>query len=131
MPSNVALAVPATVLPRILARQFTRIRERPVLLAAYANGEAQTGAQVTVDRGRWRFTGRWTTTVRQAFRAFYIARGGPLEAFWMYDPWESDFAHDPTGEDTYGRRTVRFEGAWQDALELGLSNVSLELVEIA
>lgn len=132
MPGNVSLAAPATVLPRILARQFTRIRERATLTNEYANGECQTGAQVAADRGRWRFTGRLTNTIRQALRTFYIARSGSLESFFMYDPWESNFTHDPDGEVTTGRHTVRFEGGgWQDALELGRSDVQIELVEIA
>ena len=132
MPSNVGYAAPATVLPKILATQFTRIYERPVIVSQYANGEAQTGAQATTDRGRWRCTQRLTNALRQALRAFYVARGGRLEAFYMYDPWESTaFGHDPTGAETVGRRTVRFEGGWQDALELGRSNVALEMVEIA
>jgi len=131
MPGNVAAAVPATVLPRILCRQFTRVHERPVLVNQYVNGEFQSTAQSTGNRGKWRFSGRWSNAIRQAFRAFYIARFGPLEAFMMYDPWESNFTHDPTGEETTGRHIVRFEGPWQDALELGRGGGSLELVEIA
>jgi hypothetical protein len=131
MPSNVSYAAPATVLPRILARQFSRSYERATLISEYKNGERQAGAQVAADRSRWRFSGRLTNTLRQALRAFYVARGGMLEAFYMYDPWESDFAHDPDGEETVGRHTVRFDCNWQDALELSRSDISLELVEIA
>lgn len=131
MPGSVANAAPATVLPQILCQQFTRVRERPVLANEYRNGEAQTGAQNTSDRSRWRFTGRWTNAVRQAFRAFYVARAGGLEAFYMYDPWENGFTHDPTGSSSTGRHTVRFEGGWADALEIGRAGGSMELVEIA
>jgi len=132
MPGNVQFASPSTVLPKIFARQFTRILERPVLISEYRNGEVQTGAQSAGNRGRWVWTGRWTNALRQAFRAFYVARGGPTEPFVMYDPWETDplFSYDPNGEATVGRHTVRFEGSWQDALELGLGGGSIELVEI-
>lgn len=131
MPGNVGNAVPATVLPQILCQQFSRTLDFPVLVNEYRNGEAQTGAEAATDRSRWRFTGRWTNSVRQAFRAFYVARAGGLEAFYMYDPWESGFTHDPTGVSPTGRHTVRFEGSWQDALELGRAGGSMELVEIA
>jgi hypothetical protein len=131
MPSNVAAAAPVTVLPKIIALNFTRIYERPAHVNQYMNGECQTGSYITYDRGRWRFTGRLTNTLRQALRAFYIARSGSLEPFYLIDPWETSpaFTYDP--EDTYGRHTVRFDCGWQDALELGRSNVDLELVEIA
>jgi hypothetical protein len=133
MPGVVANAAPATILPQVLCRQFTRSSEYPVLVNEYSCGEFQSGEQSTTARGRWRFAGTWSNAIRQAFRAFYIARSGALEAFYFYDPWSADpvFSHDPTGADTVGRYTVRFEGPWQDALELGRSGAALELVEVA
>ena len=133
MPGSVANASPSGVLPKILAKQFTRISEYPVLENVYRNGEFQSGAQSTNPRLRWRFSGKWTNAVRQAFRAFWVARDGPLSPFYMYDPWLAVpiFSHDPTGVSSDGRYIVRFEGPWSDALELGLSGAALELVEVA
>ena len=133
MPGNVSNAAPSTVLPRVLARQFSRASEYPVLVNEYKNGEAQTGARAATARGRWQFTGRWTNAARQAFRAFFLARSGGLEPFYFYDPWYTDprFSYDPTGAETAGRHTVRFEGPWSDALELGLGTASIGLIEVA
>jgi hypothetical protein len=133
MPGSVGNAAPATVLPKILCQQFSWSSEYPCLINEYSNGEFQSGELTTTARHRAHFTGRWTNSIRQALRAFYIARAGATEAFYAYNPWETDpvFTHDPTGADTVGRYTVRFEGPWQDALELGRSGAALELVEVA
>ena len=69
----------------------------------------------------------------QELRDFYLARKGPTESFYFYDPYETNprFSHDPTGTSLYGRYTVRFAGAWEQAVSFARADASIELMEIA
>ena len=66
-------------------------------------------------------------------RAFYLARDGPMEPFWYYDPWDASpkFSYDPTGASATGRYTVRFDSPWTESTGLARTQVQLELVEVA
>ncbi len=133
MPGNVQNAAPATVLPVSLSAAFVHEREYPVLENVYRNGESQRVAQATTSRKRWRLAKRLTPALLAELRDFYAARGGPMEAFYFYDPYETNpkFSYDPTGMDLAGRYTVRFHGPWQQDSGLCRAGVQIELIELA
>jgi phage-related protein len=133
MPGSVQNAVASSVMPWNLARAFVRSQDYPVLENQYRNGESQRSVLASNSRKRWRLALRLTPDRLQALREFYEARRGPHEPFYFYDVWETNpkFSYDPTGEATQGRYTVRFEGGWEQNVDFGLGEVSLELVEVA
>jgi phage-related protein len=133
MPGSVQNATPLTVLPASLSRAFVHEREYPVLDNEYRNGESQRKAQANNSRKRWRLAKRLAPAQLQTLRDYFDARKGPTEPFYFYDPYETSpkFSHDPTGQATAGRYTVRFAGGWNQSLSLGRADVLLELVELA
>jgi hypothetical protein len=133
MPGSVANAAPSTVLPLSLCRSFIHSREYPVQVNEYRNGESQRGRLADTSRNSWRIGKRLTPTELQALRKFYEARRGPQEPFYFYDPWETmpKFSYDPTGTETDGRYTVRFEGAWQQSVDSSRIETEVWLIELA
>jgi len=133
MPDSVQNAAPLTVLPASLSSAFVHQREYPVLDNEYRNGESQRSVQATNSRKRWRLVKRLTPAQLAELRDFYDARKGPAEPFYFYDPWETvpRFSHDPTGQATQGRYTVRFNSDWSQSLGLALAELQIELVELA
>lgn len=133
MPGSVHNATPLTVLPASLSRAFAHEREYPVLDNDYRNGESQRKAQANNSRKHWRFAKRLAPAQLETLRDFFDARKGPMEPFYFYDPYETSpkFSHDPTGQATAGRYTVRFAGGWSQSVSLGRADVLLELVELA
>jgi len=132
MPGSVQNAAPLAVLPASLSHAFTHEREYPVLDNEYRNGESQRSVQAANSRKRWRLAKRLTPLQLAALHGFYDARKGPIEPFYFYDPWETvpRFSHDPTGQATQGRYTVRFAGEWRQSVGLGRSDVQIELTEL-
>jgi len=104
-----------------------------VLENEYRNGESHRSVEATNSRKAWRLAKRLTPVQLAALRDFYEARKGPTEPFYFYDPYETSpkFSHDPTGQAIIGRYTVRFDGPWEQALQLGRIDASLALVELA
>ena len=133
MPGSVENAAPATVLPLSLCRTFVHERSYPLIENEYKNGESQRSVQAAASRKRWRMAKRLTATQLGDLRDFYEARGGTLEPFYFYDPYETNpkFSWDPTGIATTGRYTVHFDGEWSQTVGLGRSDVSIELIELA
>jgi hypothetical protein len=133
MPGSVQNATPLTVLPASLSRAFMHEREYPVLDNEYRNGESQRKARANNSRKHWRLAKRLAPAQLETLRDFFDARKGPMEPFYFYDPYETSpkFSHDPTGQATAGRYTVRFAAGWNQSVSLGRGDVSLELVELA
>jgi len=133
MPGNVLNAAPAAVLPRSLCRSFVHERAYPLIENEYKNGESQRSVLASNSRKRWRLAKRLTVAALQILRDFYDARNGTAEPFYFYDPYETTpvFSHDPTGQSTVGRYTVRFNSDWQQTSGPGRSDVQIELIELA
>jgi len=133
MPGSVENAAPSTVLPWSLSTAFARSQGYPILDNEYRNGESQRSVLASNSRKRWRLAKRLPSAQLQTLRDFYEARKGPQEPFYFYDPWDASpkFSYDPTGQATPGRYTVRFEGGWEQNVNVGLGEVSLGLVEVA
>ena len=133
MPGSVLNAAPATVLPNSLCRSFVHEREYPALENEYRNGESQRTVQAANSRKRWRLAKRLTPAQLTALRDFYDARIGPTEPFYFYDPYETSpkFSTDPTGQAIAGRYTVRFASEWNQSVDLGRTDVNIELIELA
>jgi hypothetical protein len=121
------------VLPASLSRAFVHAREYPVQVNEYLNGESQRGRLADTSRKRWRLAKMLTAAQLSVLRDFYDARNGPQDAFYFYDPYETNppFSHDPTGTATQGRYTVRFEGTWSQSSGPARSECEIELVEVA
>ncbi len=133
MPGSVQNASPATVLPWSLCKAFTRSQDFPVLENEYANGESQRSRLADTSRKSWKTARRLAPSVLQTFRDFCVARNGPHEAFYFYDPWDTNpkFSYDPTGVETVGRYTVRFEGTWEQMAGMGRADVDISLLQLA
>jgi hypothetical protein len=133
MPGSVQNAAPAIVLPLSLCRAFVHERAYPLIENEYKNGESQRSVMATNSRKRWRLTKRLPAAALQALRDFYDARGGTLEPFYSYDPYETvpKFSYDPTGQALAGRYTVRFDSNWSQSTGVTRSDVEIALVELA
>ncbi len=131
MPGSVANAAPVTVLPWSLCKAFARAQEFAVVDNEYRNGESQRSYLASTSRKTWKTQRRLTPSLLETFRDFYDDRKGPLEPFYFYDPWDSDFAYDETGVETIGRYTVRFEGEWQQMCGMGRADVNIAIIELA
>ncbi len=133
MPGSVQNAAPLTVMPASLSRAFAHEREYPVFDSEYRQGESHRSVQASNSRKRWRLARRLAPTALATLRDFYDARRGPTEPFYFYDPYETTpkFAHDPTGQATAGRYTVRFANPWSEFIALGRADVAIELIELA
>jgi hypothetical protein len=133
VPGSIQNSSPSAVLPLSLCRAFAQERSYPVTENEYRNGESQRSVQATTSRKRWRMAKRLSPTALAALRDFYDARRGATEPFYFYDPYETSpkFSHDPTGQATAGRYTVRFDSEWSQSVGLGRADVSLEMIELA
>lgn len=135
MPGAVAAAAPSTVLPLILCQSFQQSRMVNTDQNQYPDASQQSNVFAVTSRKRWALTARLTGTALVALRTFYLARNGPQQEFWMYDLFEAvpmaDVAnYDATGASINGRYTVRFEGKWTQALDLGRNQGQLGLIEV-
>lgn len=133
MPGSVENAVPTTVLPWSLCRAFGHAREYVIVDNRYRNGESQRGRLTETSRKRWTTARRLAPALLEEFREFFEARKGATESFYFYDPWETNpkFSYDPTGENTIGRYTVRFDCPWSQTVGMGRADVEISLVEVA
>ncbi len=131
MPGSVANAEPTEVMPLSLCRAFSHAREYSVLVNEYKNGESQRSRQADTSRKSWKTARRLTPSLLADFRDFYVARRGPTEPFYFYEPWDSGFTHDPTGVQTTGRYTVRFEGTWEQMVGIARGDAQINLIELA
>jgi hypothetical protein len=135
MPASVAAASPAAVLPHFLAIAFERSQEWAAEENLYRDGSVQQRSLAETSRKRWVIHARLTATQLGALRAFYVARNGPQQEFYFYDPWETSPAlsaagYDESGSVTAGRYVVRFEGGWRESLQLGRGEAQVALVEV-
>ncbi len=133
MPGSVQNATPDTVMPYSLCRAFVHERAYPLIENEYKNGESQRSVLATNSRKRWRLTKRLSVAALHALRDFYDTRGGTLEPFYFYDPYETSpkFSWDPTGQAVEGRHTVRFDSSWQQSCGIGRVDIQIELIELA
>jgi hypothetical protein len=120
-------------MPASLSRGFVNEREYPVLDNEYRRGESHRSVQASNSRKRWRLAKRLAPIALVALRDFYDARRGPTEPFYFYDPCETNprFTHDPTGQATAGRYTVRFANPWAESTTLFRADLAIELIELA
>lgn len=121
------------MLPTSLSRACVREQAVPVLVNEYPDGNSNRKALAASSRKRWRLSKRLTPAQLSTLRTFYKARKGGLEAFYFYDPYESNpkFSSDPTGQALAGRHVVRFDGGFSQAVSMGRADVEIVLVEIA
>jgi hypothetical protein len=65
-----------------------------------------------------------------ALRAFYEVRDGPLEAFYFFDPYETDppFTVAPQSDD--GKYIVHFEGGFEQRAGISRGDVDVVLVQV-
>jgi phage-related protein len=131
MPGSVANSAPATTMPFSLASAFSRSQTYELQQNDYANGESQRTVLAATSRKSWNLTKRLTAALMTELRDFYIARGGSLEPFYFYDPYETSPKFTTTPSGTQGRYPVRFEGEWSQQMGLARGDVGIVLVELA
>jgi phage-related protein len=123
-------------MPAGLCRAFGHSRVWGVDSNTYRNGEHQARARTSTSRKSWDLTRHVTRTELEELRSLYTDRGGGLEPFYFYDPYEPASGQpigsnwDETGESTQGRYTVVFRGEFSQAASMGRSEASLQLVEV-
>jgi len=131
MPGAVSNAAPLTVIPHSLCSAFSQSRMFVNNEKEYKNGEIERGKLTLASRKSWQISKRLSAFELGELRSFYELRKGPLEPFYFYDPWESGFTHDPTGAQTDGRYTVRFDSGWQQTSSIGRNTASFSLIQLA
>jgi hypothetical protein len=129
MPGSVQSAAPTTVMPWSLCRSFGHARVYGVSENPYPNGESQRGLLTSTSRKSWRTARRLAPTVLATFWAFFKERRN--EPFYFYDPWDANFAYDPTGASATGRYVVRFASPWQQVNGIARIDIDLAIIEIA
>jgi len=134
MPGSVANAVPVGVLPWHLAAAFQQSRKYPILGNEYADGASQRSLLGETSRKQWEISLENLEYYElEVLRNFFEDHHGSLIPFYMYDVFETvpKFSY-PDGSDPVGRYTVRFGmDRWEQSSTLGISGVSLTLIELA
>jgi hypothetical protein len=130
MPGNVRNAMATVTMPATLSTQFVREQGFPVQVSVYRDGRSQREAQADTPQRQWRLAKRLAPVSLAELRAFYEARGGPLEPFFFYDPYETDppFAPAPAGD--AGKYIVRFEGSFEQQSGIARADVNVTLVQV-
>jgi len=133
MPGNVQNAVASTVMPKSLATSFARDTLWLQRRNLYVDGRLQTGLQVAAARKRWTIGKLLTQTQIAVLYAFYLARKGPVEAFYFYDFRETSpkYSYDEGGAALTGRYLVRFDMAWSHDWTLSRFATQCALIELA
>jgi len=131
MPNNVHVAVPSGVLPAGPAAAFQEELRLEAFVNAYVDGNSDRYALALNPRKFFRMTRKLTSTDYQTLWSFYQAH--IITPFYFYNPYETAplFTSDPTGTATTGRYVVVFDGSWSDALQIGRSQASFGLREVA
>jgi hypothetical protein len=123
MPGNVQNAVSSGVLPWSLFTAFSESRERPVLISEYRDGSSQRTSLTSTSRLRYSISKRLIAAQMTTLRNFYLANVG--KAFKVY----RKKANQDAGNTAY--KLMRFEGAWNEEITMGRSNITIQLVEVA
>ena len=78
------------MLPQSLFRAFVHEPSYPLIENEYRNGESQRSVQPGHSRNRWLMAKRLTASQLGELRDFCEARGGTNDAFYFYNPYETN-----------------------------------------
>lgn len=142
MPGNLSAASPSGVMPQNLCTAFTQTEQFPMLSAPYHDGETergliQDGVNVPAPLRTWKLTERLTSAQVATLKTFFEGQGGGLTPFYWYNPFDNvpgtpiGSNYDSSGVSTQGRHTVVFRGNWSETVSISLTDVPLEIAEIA
>ncbi len=133
MPGSVENASPTGVMPWSLCKAFGHSREYPILENEYRDGSSQRSRLANTSRKRWSTQRRLAPDLLDEFRQHYEDCRGGLDAFWFYDPYDTNpkFSYDPTGIATTGRYLVRYDCEWSQEAGIARSDVRLDVIELA
>jgi len=131
MPGSVSNAAPLTVMPHSLCSAFAQSRMFAINEKEYKNGELERGKLTLTSRKSWQISKMLSPYELGELQSFYKLHNGPHKPFYFYDPWESGFTHDPTGVQTLGRYTVRFDSGWQQTSSVARNTASFTLIQLA
>ena len=128
MPGTLSYASPSGVFPQMLCTAFASIDSWPVVGSEYPDGNYQSRVDGVNPRMGWSQTHRlkfaqWTTLA-----AFWVTKRGGLKPFYFYP---NPTQYDPTGNNTTGRYTVRFDGPLSGTYDLPRWVAGLKLIEVA
>lgn len=133
---SVAAAAPTELMPFALARAFSPRRAWLLRQSLYVDGSRQSEPLASSSRKEWGLVLPMTAVDYAAMLDFWRGAGGSgMNAFYFYDLTETEpkFTYDETLTSVFGLYTVRFDGAWQHALQLGelKAEASLGLIQVA
>jgi hypothetical protein len=142
MPGNLAVAAPSGVLPKSLCTAFTETHVYPLLVEQYHDGSTERslifdGVNTPTEIRTWKLSKKLNDAAIAVLLAFFEGQEGGLIPFYFYDPYEPVPGQpigsnwDPTGAAVEGRHTVIFRGDWSSVTNIGRSEASLELLEVA
>jgi hypothetical protein len=138
MPGSLQSASPSDVMPASLSTAFTELREYAQLQNQYHDGTIQRSQLAQTSRRTFRLSKRLSAQQLSGLYTFWVSQKGGLTPFAFYNPFEATAGqqigsnYDATGNNTQGRVTVVFRGAWAQATDIARTNVqSPDLVEVA
>jgi len=132
MPLNVDPANPVDVLPAgFYTALGEELRIESYVNQGYPDGSSDRRPLAQNPRHFFRVTRRVDAGQYTALWTFFKAH--LVTPFFFYLPRETQppFTPDPTGASVFGRYAVVWDGNWSDQLQLGRTEVSLGLREVA
>jgi len=134
MPGSVAAASASAVLPLFISVSFEHARQWGVEDNTYVCGDSQRRTLTTTSRKTWRLTKRLTPDQWDDLLAFWIARNGTLDPFFLYGGTETHprWDWDRTGVSDTGPQTRRLgKSRMGGAPGIPRPEAEIELIEIA
>lgn len=137
MPQNLAPASPQGVLPAGLSAAFVEELRVENFVNLYLDGTSTRFALAVNPRRFFKFTRKLVVDpvhgIDQYQDLWNFYQSHLIQPFYYYHPLETTppFSYDPTGNQTAGRYVCVFDGSWSDATQLGRSQVSFGLREVA
>jgi hypothetical protein len=131
LPGNIRPAAPVDVLPAGFYSALVEELRIESFVNRYPDGSSDRAKLADNPRRFWRLTRKVTPAQYSTLYTFF--KNHLLQPFYFYVPRETQppFTPDPTGASTFGRYVVVWDGNWSDQFQLGRSEVSLGLREVA
>lgn len=120
MPGSVAAASTVGTFPVTLYKSYAHTREYPVYSNDYRAGENQRSLLGSTSRKRWTCTKRLSAADLATLRTFYVTTTQYGLKPFVFAPI-----------DDASSVNARFEGQWDQETDFGMTEVSLNIVEVA
>jgi hypothetical protein len=114
MPGNIIPANPTDVMPANLARAFHAELHLECDLNMYPDGSSDRNALALNNRAYFTMQATLLPDAYTALKSFFYAHQGVPFYFYNLRETVPPFSWDATGQNTIGRYTVVFDGAWTE-----------------